>query len=454
MGLILALLLSGWVVWQRDRGRPTGKGSSQWPWEIAGRLALLAFGVALALITAEVALRFIVPPWGGAIAGDLNPWVQYVGWAGNPYQTRFNTKFQTVIQYNSKGLRDVEHTYEKPPETFRILILGDSFVEAEQIGNLEETFPRLLEGLLNQHRWSDGAQFEVIAVGFSGWGTDQQSLFYQYEGYKYHPDLVLLNFTSNDVADNYAPFKIRQTGWPKGCVLKPYFKLEGEHLVLENFPYSRLTVRATDEQELVATLGLFARFKSYLYEHLHVYRLVVNTVLANSPRLTRVLTWAGFMPVGGNETPSRCWQAAKIPGDPQVNTRVYHTYYSEEDEKAWALTKALIRELRDVTASHDVRLVVVNNAQSIATANFRSEKTSYTDADGVVWDMGKPDRLLEDLCQREGLPFMTLQPVFDQSPYAGDGELYAPKDGHYGLVGHRLAAQTIYEWFVGNSLVP
>src|SRR5574337_1459165 len=38
-------------------------------------------------------------------------------------------EFKTTVRINSKGLRDVEHPYEKPPGVFRILVLGDSYME-------------------------------------------------------------------------------------------------------------------------------------------------------------------------------------------------------------------------------------------------------------------------------------------------------------------------------------
>ncbi|MBA3965437.1 MAG: hypothetical protein H0X47_06640 [Nitrospirales bacterium] len=50
--------------------------------------------------------------------------------------------------FNSHGFRDYERTYEKPKDTFRILIFGDSYVEALQVP-LEESFPALLEQKLN-----------------------------------------------------------------------------------------------------------------------------------------------------------------------------------------------------------------------------------------------------------------------------------------------------------------
>ncbi|PYQ23833.1 MAG: hypothetical protein DMF81_07510 [Acidobacteria bacterium] len=62
--------------------------------------------------------------------------------------------------FNSHGFRDYERTWEKPPNTYRILVLGDSYVEAFQVP-LERAFPALLEvrlnaaGSLGDHREAD-----------------------------------------------------------------------------------------------------------------------------------------------------------------------------------------------------------------------------------------------------------------------------------------------------------
>jgi hypothetical protein len=74
-------------------------------------------------------------------------------------------------RFNSHGFRDYERTYEKPQDVFRILVLGDSYVEAFQV-QLEDSFTAQLEKVLNAH--ASSRRFEVLSLGQSGFGTAEK----------------------------------------------------------------------------------------------------------------------------------------------------------------------------------------------------------------------------------------------------------------------------------------
>jgi hypothetical protein len=99
---------------------------------------------------------------------------------------------------NSHGLRGPETTYEKPPNTFRILNLGDSLVMGWGVRE-EETYGRRLEELLNDQDVGN-KRFEVINAGVPGWNLENSLAYLQAEGLKYEPDLIMLGIsTSNDI---------------------------------------------------------------------------------------------------------------------------------------------------------------------------------------------------------------------------------------------------------------
>ncbi len=120
------------------------------------------------------------------------------GWALAPGRSVLQSTrdYSVRVAINSKGLRDVEHDYEAAAGAFRIVVLGDSFMEAYQV-TLEESFPRRLERRLAERR------VEVINLGVGGYGTTQQLLYLREEGLEYRPDLVLLAFLpDNDIRNN------------------------------------------------------------------------------------------------------------------------------------------------------------------------------------------------------------------------------------------------------------
>ncbi|MEO8168314.1 MAG: hypothetical protein ABI623_08705, partial [bacterium] len=72
------------------------------------------------------------------------------------------TEFDTDYKINSLGLRDKEYSIPKPSNTFRILMVGDSFTEGDGVFSYE-TFSKRLEAKLQS--FSSPVKFEVINAG-------------------------------------------------------------------------------------------------------------------------------------------------------------------------------------------------------------------------------------------------------------------------------------------------
>jgi len=100
------------------------------------------------------------------------------------------------ININSKGLRDVEHEYEKPPGTIRILGLGDSVTFGAGVA-FEDTYLSQLERKLNDAGYS----VEIIKAGVNSYEFDQERTYFKEEGYKYNPDVVILGLFLNDIRE-------------------------------------------------------------------------------------------------------------------------------------------------------------------------------------------------------------------------------------------------------------
>jgi hypothetical protein len=187
-------------------------------------LALLV--TALLLLAVEGAARLVV---GRRVArpfttrGSIVRFHPTLGWDHPPNAEAWlhRPEYDVLLKFNSKGLRGPERPYEKPAGAFRALLLGDSFTDGYTVAE-EKSVRAALEGELKARGCGQAEVFNAGAIGYS---TDQEYLFYQQEGRKYSPDVVVVMFCSNDLYFN--------TTGEQG---KPYFDLDGDKLVLRNSP--------------------------------------------------------------------------------------------------------------------------------------------------------------------------------------------------------------------------
>jgi hypothetical protein len=98
----------------------------------------------------------------------------------------------TKVNINGAGFRDYDFSVNKPDGIFRIVILGDSLVFGLGV-NLEDTFPKVLEKLLNK----EGNKFEVFNGGIPASNPYTQNLFFQNTFAQYNPDMVLWFYSPN-----------------------------------------------------------------------------------------------------------------------------------------------------------------------------------------------------------------------------------------------------------------
>lgn len=101
---------------------------------------------------------------------------------------------------NSLGFRDDrEYAVSKAPDTFRILVFGDS-VTFGHGARFETTYPYLLEQRLKA--WRADVNWEVWNLGVPGYNTRQELAYLQEVGRRFNPDLVVIGFYPNDFTGN------------------------------------------------------------------------------------------------------------------------------------------------------------------------------------------------------------------------------------------------------------
>ena len=102
------------------------------------------------------------------------------------------------VHINRLELRDRrEYDLAKQPNTFRILVLGDSVTFGH--GSVH-SYPEILEARLKS--WRPDVDWQVWNAGVPGYNTSQELAHLLEVGPTFQPDLVVVGFFENDLTDN------------------------------------------------------------------------------------------------------------------------------------------------------------------------------------------------------------------------------------------------------------
>lgn len=393
---------------------------------------LIAGGVMFGLVLLELGLRMLALT-GDRVStfGDTYVCSPTIGWFGRPnYQTFYvRDEFAHPIQLNSNGMYDTEHSLKKGDDTFRILLVGDSFTEALQV-NETQTAHQLLENLLNEHLENDEKSFEVISTAVSGWGTGQQLLYYREQAHLYKPDLVvLLFFIGNDLTEN----------------------LPGYALTIDNFncftPYFPVCNGQLDPQPWYYVPGLNPAWEqcSTAYKRLtaglHQLRYYSYLVAALDPLL---IPWKERRMFGNEYTLP--YIALYVPEE------------SEEERYAWQVTERLLTQFdQEVTESGTGFAVAYFGSREVAWLHqfdpAQLETLYQTDPHLRGAEPDRPNRRLMNFFQNQDIPALDLQPVIINKMNQTGTELYWTIDRHWTAKGNQVVAQALFDWLVSSGLV-
>lgn len=169
---------------------------------VVSSLALAGAGLLLPLVLIEIGLRLFAPQ---PLAVNVSEWDPHYGWRNRPGTTGFfrTSEYRMAVRIDSLGLRDEETTRAKPPGTFRILGLGDSFAFGHGVA-ADSCFLSVAEQELDRlSRGRGGPRVEVLNAGVGKWATAQEYLYLMREGFGFAPDAVVLAFcVDNDIEGN------------------------------------------------------------------------------------------------------------------------------------------------------------------------------------------------------------------------------------------------------------
>jgi hypothetical protein len=143
----------------------------------------------LALVISEGLLRF----WG------FGSPVLYVSDARAGFYPAPNQKverYEGRIETNAFGMRSPQYSPQKPPNTFRVLMIGDSTLYGGSYVDQTQLYSRLLEQHLR--RAANGRPVEVLAIGVNAWGPFHKLGYIQKFG-SFDADLAMINLPIEDI---------------------------------------------------------------------------------------------------------------------------------------------------------------------------------------------------------------------------------------------------------------
>ena len=99
---------------------------------------------------------------------------------------------------NEFGFRDRSYPREKPENSFRIIVFGDSVTFGKGVEQ-KDTFPKQLERFLNDQDLTPSSfHFEVLNAGVTGYSAYQETEFFFEYGLPLDPDMIIFNYVMND----------------------------------------------------------------------------------------------------------------------------------------------------------------------------------------------------------------------------------------------------------------
>jgi hypothetical protein len=158
-------------------------------------LVAISLGLAIAILFAEAGLRLLFPQIRIPVMQKYHKDLGRIQWPGKAGRVVYPGTYDWHFSNNSQGFRGAREFTIARNNSYRILLLGDSFTYGTGV-NDDETFAHKIETDLSD------VPVEVINAGNGGTGTDFALKFFMTRGREFRPDLVVLCFYANDFQDN------------------------------------------------------------------------------------------------------------------------------------------------------------------------------------------------------------------------------------------------------------
>ena len=189
------------------------------PLRIHAKICLALIGTVLPLLAVEIGIRIHGhraeqekrEQWVRAMTAALDQTpkeqahlghiIRPADHAGIVYQLRPSLDVHVYgarVTTNALGFRSPEIVVPKPPNTYRIIGIGDSYMFGLWVDD-DECFPRVMERVLNERGGTSKTRIEIINTAVPGYNTAMEVAVLEHIAPKLQPDLVMIDFVCNDM---------------------------------------------------------------------------------------------------------------------------------------------------------------------------------------------------------------------------------------------------------------
>lgn len=389
---------------------------------------------------------------------------------------------EAYVAINSQGMRDIEHSYQAPPNMFRIAILGDSFTEALQLPMEKAFWWVMKEHLNNKCERLQGRQVEVINFGVSAYGTVNELLALRHRVGPFSPDMVMLAFFGNDIQENSRELDYTD--------LRPYFLLQDGKLVLDDrFITERPDFMKFEELQLQtkgsfwdnwlrssATYWLIKksniipkveqtgwRVRSGLVQWLHSFDTYLQVRAYLKQTVQSEQSPASDHPdeseVVSQPRPTKPYQGVKellklsnkhsTVDTLEDDLGLLQSYRLPADRawrEAWEVTEALVLQIDQEVRMKKAQFTLAVLSQPLQVHPNAEARAEYMQAHHI--EDFYMERRLAHLAESNSLPYLILGPEMRQWAEANHKCVHGfsnawPCSGHWNAEGHRLAGELL-----------
>ena len=318
--------------------------------------------------------------------------------------SRVKNQIETEYNINANGWNSIYERYskQKPPDKYRIAVIGDSYVQAFEV-NFHESVAEQLEAKLGRDI------FQVYRFGISGAPLSQYLHMLRREVLPYSPDMIIILMVHNDFAESHQN--------KPGVYTSSFLRLAiQDGVVAYEVQPHRLQRRWYEPIRHYSATWRFLAYRQKIR-----FDFLRSLILGPEKARTR---YQANIPVSSIEFN-------------QVNNEIATDY--------------VFGELKRETDSRDIKLLVFMDGyrKSIYEKHerhVRDERELY--ATGAL----SLNSLAKSAALSHGIHFLDLHPVFESTFANTRKKFNVESDNHWNVYGHQVVAHTIFEYLNTHRL--